>query len=36
MRKFSHDEIAARVARDIPEGSYVNIGIGLTTSSVRR
>lgn len=31
MTLFTKDQIAARIARDIPEGAYVNLGIGMPT-----
>lgn len=31
MKRFTRDEIAQRIAKDIPEGCYVNLGIGLPT-----
>lgn len=31
MKRLTREQMAQRVARDIPEGAYVNLGIGLPT-----
>ncbi|TKI07902.1 3-oxoacid CoA-transferase subunit B [Martelella alba] len=31
MKTLNHQQLAQRIAQDIPEGAYVNLGIGLPT-----
>ena len=31
MKRYTREQMATRVAQDIPEGAYVNLGIGLPT-----
>ncbi|WP_025123379.1 MULTISPECIES: 3-oxoacid CoA-transferase subunit B [unclassified Serratia (in: enterobacteria)] len=33
MSKLTHQQLAERIARDIPEGAYVNLGIGIPTQT---
>jgi 3-oxoadipate CoA-transferase beta subunit len=35
MKRLTREQMAARVAQDIPEGAYVNLGIGLPTMVAR-